>query len=109
VPHVRPRFRILATQVWRTHQIEAEEYRSYFGLAKRGLVGTDTSAKLRGVATGYLMPHHEVAVKLARAATRGSRWASVARGYASRRGSTPRIRQHYAIAVCDLRRSSASG
>ena len=48
---------MLATHVWRTHQVWAEEYRAYFGLsAKRGLVGTDTSAKLRAAATGYLVP-----------------------------------------------------
>jgi len=34
-------------------------------------VGTDTSAKLRAAATQYLVPHHEAAVELARAATRG--------------------------------------
>jgi hypothetical protein len=63
---------MLATHVWRTHQIWAEEYRAYFGLrAKRGLVGTDTSAKLRTAANEYLVPHHEAAVELARAATRG--------------------------------------
>jgi len=65
-------FRMLATHVWRTHQVWADEYRAYFGLsAKRGLVGTDTSAKLRAAATEYLVPHHEAAVELARAATRG--------------------------------------
>jgi hypothetical protein len=43
---------MLATHVWRTQQVWAEEYRAYFGLsAKRGLVGTDTSAKLRAVTT----------------------------------------------------------
>jgi AraC-like DNA-binding protein len=63
---------MLATHVWRTHQVWAEEYRAYFGLsAKRGLVGTDTSAKLRAAATEYLVPHHDAAVKLAREATRG--------------------------------------
>ena len=63
---------MLATHVWRTHQVWADEYRAYFGLsAKRGLVGTDTSAKLRAAAREYLVPHHEVAVELARAATRG--------------------------------------
>lgn len=65
-------FRMLATHVWRTHQVWAEEYRAYFGLsAKRGLVGADTSAKLRAAATEYLVPYHEAAVELARAATRG--------------------------------------
>jgi hypothetical protein len=65
-------FRMLATHVWRTHQVWADEYRAYFGLsAKRGLAGTETSAKLRAAATEYLVPHHEVAVELARAATRG--------------------------------------
>src|SRR5438128_1577862 len=65
-------FRMLATHVWRTHEVWADEYRVYFGLsAKRGLVGADTSAKLRAAATEYLVPHHEAAVELARAATRG--------------------------------------
>jgi hypothetical protein len=63
---------MLATHVWRTHQVWAEEYRAYFGLrAKRGLVGTATSAKLRAAANEYLVPRHETAVELARAATRG--------------------------------------
>jgi hypothetical protein len=63
---------MLAAHVWRTHQVWADEYRAYFGLsAKRGLVGTDTSAKLRTAANEYLVPHHEAAVELARAATRG--------------------------------------
>jgi hypothetical protein len=63
---------MLATHVWRTHEVWADEYRAYFGLsAKRGLVGTDTSAKLRAAATEYLVPHHDAAVELARAATRG--------------------------------------
>jgi hypothetical protein len=63
---------MLASHVWRTHQVWAEEYRAYFGLsAKRGLVGTETSAKLRAAANQYLVPHHAAAVQLARAATRG--------------------------------------
>jgi hypothetical protein len=63
---------MLATRVWRTHQVWAEEYRAYFGLrAKRGLAGTATSAKLRAAANEYLVPRHETAVELARAATRG--------------------------------------
>jgi len=63
---------MLATHVWRTHEVWADEYRAYFGLsAKRGLVGTDTSAKLRAAATEYLVPHHDAAVELAREATRG--------------------------------------
>src|SRR5207302_3537857 len=88
-------FRMLATHVWRTHEVWADEYRTYFGLsAKRGLVGTDTSAKLRAAANEYLVPDHEAAVELARAATRGRPLrARAGRGYASRRGSAPRIRQ----------------
>ena len=63
---------MLATHVWRTHEVWVDEYRAYFGLsAKRGLVGTDTSARLRDAANQYLVPHHEAAVELARAATRG--------------------------------------
>ncbi|HLZ29452.1 MAG TPA: hypothetical protein VKV73_19215, partial [Chloroflexota bacterium] len=63
---------MLATHVWRTHEVWGDEYRAYFGLsAKRGLVGTDTSAKLRVAANAYLVPHHETAVEFARAATRG--------------------------------------
>ncbi len=58
---------MLATHVWRTHEVWAEEYRAYFGLsAKRGLAGTDTSAKLRAAATEYLVPHHEAAVGITR-------------------------------------------
>jgi hypothetical protein len=56
------RFECLATHVWRTHQIWADEYHApatpatgsidYFGLsARRGLVGTVTGAKLRAAAT----------------------------------------------------------
>jgi hypothetical protein len=63
---------MLATHVWRTHQAWADEYRAYSGLrAKRGLVRTDTSARLRAAPNEYLVPHHETAVELARAATRG--------------------------------------
>src|SRR5262249_18812605 len=65
-------FRMLATPVWRTHEVGGEEYGGYFGLSARsGLGGPDTSAKLRAAATESLLPHHEAAVELARAATRG--------------------------------------
>jgi hypothetical protein len=76
-------FGMLATHVWRTHEVWAEEYRAYFGLsAKRGLAGLDTSARLREVANHVLVPHHGEAVELAHVATLGK--APVVRG--------PRIR-----------------
>ena len=100
---------MLATHVWRTHEVWADEYRAYFGLrAKRGLVGTDTSAKLRAAANEYLVPHHEAAVELARAATRGKPCASAARGSAWRRGSIPPIRKPCATVVAAALRSCRS-
>ena len=101
---------MLATHVWRTHEVWADEYRAYFGLsAKRGLVGTDTSAKLRASATEFLVPHHDAAVELARAGLAASRCASAGRGSASRRGSSPRIRKRCATVVAAAPRSCRSG
>jgi len=101
---------MLATHVWRTHQVWAEEYRAYFGLsAKRGLVGTDTSAKLRAAATEYLVPHlmprwNSLALQLA-----ASHCGSAARGFAWRRGSTPPMEKRCAAAVAAAPRLCASG
>jgi len=62
------RFRMLATHVWKTHGVWADEYRAMFGLsASRGLVGGETHARLREVASEFLLPHHVRAVQLARA------------------------------------------
>jgi hypothetical protein len=59
---------MLATHVWKTHGVWAYEYRAMFGLrASRGLVGGETRARLREVATEFLLPHHDRAVQLARA------------------------------------------
>jgi hypothetical protein len=103
-------FRMLATHVWRTHQLWADEYRAYFGLgAKRGLAGYDTSAKLRAAAPSTWWHTtkrlwNSLALQLV-----ANRYASAARGYAWRRGSTPRINKRSATAAGALLRSCATG
>ena len=58
-------FRMLATHVWKAHDLWADEYRALFGLsARRGLVGRQTHDRLREIGVQHLVPHHE-AVRVA--------------------------------------------
>lgn|GEM_PF-6366494 len=60
-------YRFLATHVWRTHEISADEYRALFGLtARHGLVSPDMSERLRRTALRTLRPYYERAADLAR-------------------------------------------
>lgn len=59
-------YRFLATHVWRTHAISADEYRALFGLtARHGLVSPDVSERLWRTALRTLRPYYERAADLA--------------------------------------------
>jgi hypothetical protein len=70
-------FRMLATHVWKTHDLWADEYRALFGLrARHGLVGQQTHDRLRASAIQYLVPHHESVLELLSTRTFEERSAS---------------------------------
>ncbi len=70
-------FRMLATHVWKAHDLWADEYRALFGLsAGRGLIGRQTQDRLHAIAVQHLVPHHDAALELLHTRTFQERSAS---------------------------------